>query len=91
LGRARTLRARMALLAGARHEAIAHLRAMLAILDNTSGVDFAAAAESALGALLPGDEGVALRASGAQRMRESGIVDVAGYRHAYFPELFEAG
>jgi predicted Ser/Thr protein kinase/tetratricopeptide (TPR) repeat protein len=85
------LMARLALRNGHTERAVAALRASsVASRTRDTAPCNAAREECALGALLQGDEGRALRATAEQRLRELGIVDVAGLVHAYFPELFEA-
>jgi hypothetical protein len=85
------LRARLALRNGHSEQAAVELRASAAAYRASDTLPhFAARDECALGALLQGDEGRALRTDAEQRLRALGIVDVNGLLHAAYPELFEA-
>jgi serine/threonine protein kinase len=84
-------RARLAWLAGDEQTAIAQLRACAAAYRQAGMRHEVARDEYALGVLLQGDEGLALRTTAEQQMREMGVIDVPADLRAHFPELFEIG
>jgi tetratricopeptide (TPR) repeat protein/predicted Ser/Thr protein kinase len=84
------LQARLANLNGRPEQALELFRKSSAHFKKTISPDDAARDQYALGYLLGGDEGAALRKASQDRLRENGVADTQGDLRAYYPE-FVAG
>jgi serine/threonine protein kinase len=79
--------ARLDFLAGRRSSAIDNLKITIAVLERAGAVAEVARDRYALGILIGGTAGAALRAENDQLLRDMGAVDPLADLHAYYPEL----
>lgn len=81
------VKARLEFLAGRRAAAIEYLKTTIEVLDRAGATSEVVRDRYALGFLLGGAEGAALRAESDRRMREMGTIDPLADLHTYYPEL----